>query len=89
MYKLVYSTKTRFYLWNGSRIADLVANVQKMHNDIDKANETDRRRLETQIHTLEAQAWVLLIYLAYFGEMTFIVWMLFQSGSPNPIVPRA
>ena len=39
-----------------SRIADLVANVQRMHNDIDKAKESDRRRFETEIHTLEAQA---------------------------------
>ncbi|KAL5512816.1 hypothetical protein ACEPAG_3082 [Sanghuangporus baumii] len=38
-----------------SRMADLIANVQKMHNDIDKANGSDRRRFETQIHNLEAQ----------------------------------
>ena len=27
-----------------SRMADLIANVQKLHNDIDKTNESDRRR---------------------------------------------
>ncbi|KAL5524681.1 MLP1_8 [Sanghuangporus sanghuang] len=39
-----------------SRMADLIANVQKMHNDIDKANGSDRRRFESQIHNLEGQA---------------------------------
>ncbi|KAL5530723.1 MLP1_3 [Sanghuangporus sanghuang] len=42
-----------------SRMADLIANVQKMHNDIDKANGNDRRRFgnfETRIHDLESQA---------------------------------
>ncbi|KAL5482794.1 MLP1_9 [Sanghuangporus weigelae] len=39
-----------------SRMADLIANVQKMHNDIDKANGSDRQRFESQIHNLEAQA---------------------------------
>ncbi|OCB84369.1 hypothetical protein A7U60_g8353 [Sanghuangporus baumii] len=42
-----------------SRMADLIANVQKMHNDIDKANGNGRRRFgnfETRIHDLESQA---------------------------------
>ena len=38
-----------------SRMADLIANVQKLHNDIDKSNESDRRRFETRIQDLESQ----------------------------------
>ncbi|KAI5123451.1 hypothetical protein M0805_008822 [Coniferiporia weirii] len=39
-----------------SRMTDLIGNVQKMHNDIDRANEGDRRRFESQIQSLENQA---------------------------------
>ncbi|KAH8105803.1 hypothetical protein DFH11DRAFT_1274685 [Phellopilus nigrolimitatus] len=39
-----------------SRMSDLMGNVQKMHNDIDRANESDRRRFESQIQALESQA---------------------------------
>ena len=38
-----------------SRMADLIANVQKLHNDIDKSNESDRRRFETRVQDLESQ----------------------------------
>ena len=38
-----------------SRLSDLVANVQKLHNDVDRSNENDRRRFETQIQALETQ----------------------------------
>lgn len=38
-----------------SRLADLMGNVQKMQNDIERSTESDRRRLETQIRTLENQ----------------------------------
>ena len=41
-----------------SRMADLIANVQKLHNDIDKSNESDRRRFETRIQDLESQTYV-------------------------------
>ena len=43
-----------------SHLSDLMSNVQKMHNDIEKANENGRRRfqVEAQIHALEAQACV-------------------------------
>ena len=47
-----------------SRMADLIGNVQKMHNDIDNANESDRRRLESQIQTLENQAQDLRLQLS-------------------------
>lgn len=43
-----------------SRMADLIANVQKMHNDMDRSSESDRRRLESQVQNLENQAWVLI-----------------------------
>ena len=38
-----------------SRLTDLMTNVQKMQNDIERSTESDRRRLETQIQTLESQ----------------------------------
>lgn len=38
-----------------SRLADLMGTVQKMQNDIERSTESDRRRLETQIQTLENQ----------------------------------
>lgn len=41
-----------------SHLADLMANVQKMHNDLERAGENDRKRLETQIQMLENQSYV-------------------------------
>ncbi|KAL6308319.1 hypothetical protein BKA93DRAFT_560042 [Sparassis latifolia] len=38
-----------------SHLSDLVANVQKMHNDLERSGENDRRRLENQIKMLENQ----------------------------------
>jgi nucleoprotein TPR len=38
-----------------THLADLVGNIQRMHDDLDKANERDRQRQETQIQTLEVQ----------------------------------
>ncbi|KAH9018595.1 hypothetical protein EDB85DRAFT_604226 [Lactarius pseudohatsudake] len=38
-----------------SHLSDLMANVQKMHNDIERSSENDRRRLESQIQLLEHQ----------------------------------
>jgi nucleoprotein TPR len=38
-----------------SHLSDLMANVQKMHNDIERSSENDRRRLESQIQLLENQ----------------------------------
>jgi hypothetical protein len=35
-----------------------MANVQKMHNDIERSSENDRRRLESQIQLLEHQRFV-------------------------------
>lgn len=38
-----------------SHMSDLMVNVQKMHNDLERSGENDRRRLETQLQMLEAQ----------------------------------
>jgi nucleoprotein TPR len=38
-----------------SHLSDLMANVQKMHNDLERSGENDRRRLESQIQMLEDQ----------------------------------
>ena len=41
-----------------SHLSDLMANVQKMHNDIERSSENDRRRLESQIQLHEHQRFV-------------------------------
>lgn len=38
-----------------SHLADLMTNVQKMHNDLERSGENDRRRLESQMQMLETQ----------------------------------
>lgn len=38
-----------------SHLSDLMANVQKMHNDLERSGDNDRRRLESQIQMLEDQ----------------------------------
>lgn len=38
-----------------SHLSDLIANVQKMHNDLERSGENDRRRLENQLQILESQ----------------------------------
>ncbi|KAJ7812897.1 hypothetical protein B0H13DRAFT_501094 [Mycena leptocephala] len=38
-----------------SRLSDLMGNVQKMHNDLERSGENDRRRMESQIQMYEAQ----------------------------------
>ena len=43
-----------------SHLSDLMANVQKMHNDIERSSENDRRRLESQIQLHEHQRFVRL-----------------------------
>ena len=42
-----------------SHLSDLMANVQKMHSDIERSSENDRRRLESQIQLLENQRFVI------------------------------
>ena len=37
-------------------MSDLITNVQKMHNDLERSGENDRRRLESQLQILETQA---------------------------------
>jgi len=43
-----------------SHLSDLMSNVQKMHNDLERSGENDRRRLESQIQMLETQTYVAL-----------------------------
>ncbi|KXN81784.1 Nucleoprotein TPR [Leucoagaricus sp. SymC.cos] len=38
-----------------AHLSDLIANVQKMHNDLERSGENDRRRLENQLQLLESQ----------------------------------
>jgi len=38
-----------------SYLADLMSNVQKMHNDLERSGENDRRRLEGQLQMLDNQ----------------------------------
>ncbi|KAG2753160.1 hypothetical protein P692DRAFT_20797402 [Suillus brevipes Sb2] len=39
-----------------SHLADLMANVQRMHGDLERSGENDRRRLENQIQAMDDQA---------------------------------
>ncbi|TFK24987.1 hypothetical protein FA15DRAFT_384092 [Coprinopsis marcescibilis] len=38
-----------------SHLSDLMSNIQKMHNDLERSGENDRRRLEGQLQMLEGQ----------------------------------
>ena len=49
------SSENKILARERSQLADLMANVQKMHEDIEKANEYDRRRQGSQIQALEVQ----------------------------------
>lgn len=42
------------------QLADLVANVQRMHNDIEQSGENHRKRLEMQVQMMEDQVSVSL-----------------------------
>ena len=46
-----------------SHLSDLMANVQKMHNDLERSGENDRRRLEGQIQMLENQTCVPCLHI--------------------------
>lgn len=46
-----------------SHLSDLMANVQKMHNDLERSGENDRRRMESQLQLMENQKYV-LVFLA-------------------------
>ena len=41
-----------------SQLSDLISNVQRMHSDLERSGENDRRRLEGQINMLEGQTYV-------------------------------
>jgi nucleoprotein TPR len=47
-----------------SHLSDLMSNVQKMHNDLERSGENDRRRLESQIQMFESQTLVLFSLIA-------------------------
>ncbi|KAJ7288016.1 hypothetical protein C8J57DRAFT_504699 [Mycena rebaudengoi] len=46
-----------------SHLSDLMGNVQKMHNDLERSGENDRRRLESQLQMLEGQTQDLRVQL--------------------------
>ena len=56
-----------------SHLSDLMANVQKMHNDIERSSENDRRRLESQIQLLEHQRFVVFAFPLVWGLMSTAV----------------
>jgi nucleoprotein TPR len=39
-----------------AHLSDLMANVQKMHNDLEHSGENDRPHLDSQLQMLESQA---------------------------------
>ncbi|KAG6891509.1 hypothetical protein C0992_005042 [Termitomyces sp. T32_za158] len=47
-----------------SKLSDLMSNVQKMHNDLERSGENDRRRLESQLQGLESQTSDLRVQLS-------------------------
>ena len=50
-----------------SHLPDLMVNVQKMHNDIERSSKNDGRRLESQIQLLEHQRFVFVALSEIFG----------------------
>lgn len=44
-----------------SHLSDLMGNVQKMHNDLERSGENDRRRLESQLQSMETQRYIWFI----------------------------
>jgi nucleoprotein TPR len=56
-----------------SHLSDLMGNVQKMHNDLERSGENDRRRLENQIQMLESQTYVSpMQYIRYTKGFTLL-----------------
>ncbi|KAK7048611.1 protein MLP1 [Favolaschia claudopus] len=53
-----------------SHLSDLMSNVQKMHNDLEKSGENDRRRLENQVQMYEGQAQDLRVQLTQERDST-------------------
>ncbi|KAI6009008.1 hypothetical protein BKA83DRAFT_648805 [Pisolithus microcarpus] len=47
-----------------AQLADLVANVQRIHGDLERSGENDRKRLETQIQMMESQTQELKVQLS-------------------------
>lgn len=45
-----------------TQLSDLMANVQRMHSDLERSGENDRRRLESQIQMLEGQTYAGSLY---------------------------
>jgi nucleoprotein TPR len=51
-----------------SRLSDLMANVQRMHNDLERSGENDRRRLESQLENMQSQMSVFLGLKGIYGN---------------------
>ncbi|KAJ7147180.1 hypothetical protein C8R43DRAFT_544030 [Mycena crocata] len=56
--------ENRILAMERSHLSDLMGNVQKMHNDLEKSGENDRRRLENQLQMSEGQAQDLRVQLS-------------------------
>jgi nucleoprotein TPR len=54
-----------------SHLSDLMGNVQKMHNDLERSGENDRRRLESQMQMLESQTYVSALWCVQLRRLTF------------------
>ncbi|KAI0693206.1 hypothetical protein BC835DRAFT_1276339 [Cytidiella melzeri] len=53
-----------------SQLSDLMTNVQRMHHDLERSGENDRRRLESQIAMLENQTQELRAHLSQERDAT-------------------
>jgi nucleoprotein TPR len=47
-----------------SKLSDLMSNVQRMHSDLERSGETDRRRLESQLELVQSQVYVVSLVTA-------------------------
>jgi hypothetical protein len=54
-----------------SHPSDLMSNVQKMHNDLERSGENDRRRLENQMQMMDGQVYVGINFIAYSLNVSF------------------
>jgi hypothetical protein len=54
-----------------SHLSDLMSNVQKMHNDLERSGENDRRRLENQMQMMDGQVYVGVNFIAHSLNVSF------------------
>lgn len=70
-----------------SHLSDLMSNVQRMHNDLERSGENDRRRLESQMQMLENQTYVLpLSFSVLCLQLDFV---MIQTRSQDTVSSRA